>query len=204
MDTRSISVPALLACACTGLAPVPRPPWVEDRSLELRREQLRVELDGAGVSIEARFEFVGATSARELAFPIGGSTGAEAFEALAVSAERGARPLAARLGSAGPLPSGDAMEHWDIAVPDGALGSDGTALVVRYRQRGAGPFRYILATGAYWSGPIGELVVTVTDPERRVARAFVDGIREHTHSGELLAWHFVDVEPKDALFIEVR
>jgi hypothetical protein len=200
-------VPLLLllsTLACTGLAPVARPPWVEDRSLELRREKLSVELDRAGVSIEARFEFVGSTSGRELAFPIGGPTRAEAFEAVAVSADRKPRRLPARLGEPGPLPSGDAVEHWDIAVPDGVLGNEGTALVVRYRHRGSGPFRYILATGAYWSGPIGELDVIVSDPEHRVGRALVDGFRAHERKRERMAWHFVDFEPKDVLWIEAR
>jgi hypothetical protein len=195
---------AIPACGCTGLAPVPRPPWVEDRSLELRREELRVELDRSGVLIEARFEFVGATSARELGFPIGGPARAVDLEAVAMSEDRERHPLAVRLGKAGPLPSWDAVEHWDIAVPDGVLGRAGTALIVRYRHRGSGPFRYILATGAYWSGPIGELDVIVSDPEERVGCALLDGFRAHERKRERMAWHFVDFEPKDVLWIEAR
>src|SRR5688500_6723192 len=62
----------LLVAGCGGLGPVPRAPWVEDRSLELHREVLIVDIGRTGAAVEAWFELRGSGAARELGFPIGG------------------------------------------------------------------------------------------------------------------------------------
>jgi hypothetical protein len=196
-------VPALFTAACGGLGPVARPPWVEDHSLELRREELTIDLGRATAAVEARFEFRGSTGARELGFPIGGEPHAVAFEALVVEHGEPKVVLAARKGEESLFPVGVTSENWDIAVPERVLGDPETELVVRYRQPARDSFHYVLRSGAYWAGPIREFVARVNDPRRRITRALLDGATpEHASSGEL-RWQLSDYEPRDALTLEL-
>jgi hypothetical protein len=194
----------LFAAGCGGLGPVARPPWVEDQSLQLLREELIVDVGPSTASVEARLELRGSTEARELGFPIGGEPRAVAFQALV--AERGEPKLVlpARRGEAGLLPVGPATENWDIVVPEHALGRRGTELVVSYRQPAVQSFRYVLRSGAYWAGPIVAFVARVNDPHRRVAHALLDGLapEQQAHGG--LSWTLSDYEPKDALTLALK
>jgi hypothetical protein len=200
----SATLPLLLVAGCSGLGPVARPPWVEDRSLELHREVLTVAVDRAGATVEARLELRGSGAARELAFPIGGATSASGFAALVVRRGEPPRVIEARRGEASILPVGEASESWDIAVPEHALGAEHTELVVRYHQPALESFRYVLLSGAYWAGSIRAFFAQVEDPGRRVTRAELDGAPPHRRSLATLSWALEDYEPRDALELELR
>ncbi len=209
-DSRPLFLPcagpllALLVPACGALGPVARPPWVEDRSLQLLSEVLTIDLGSSTASVEARLELRGSTEARELGFPIGGEPRAVAFQA--VVAERGEPKLllAARKGEAGLLPVGAATENWDIAVPERVLGSRGTELVVSYRQPARQSFRYVLRSGAYWAGPIAAFTARVNDPHGRVARALLDGLPPERDAQGGLSWKLSHYEPEDALTLALK
>lgn len=202
--SRIAIAPALLAAGCGGLGPVARPPWVEDYSLELLREELNIDLDRSTASVEARLELRGSTEPRELGFPIGGEPRAVGFEALVVERGEPKLALSARKGDTSLLPVGTASENWDIAVPARALGDPGTELVVRYRQPARESFSYVLRSGAYWAGPIRGFVARVNDPGRRVTRARLDGVPPACDSDKRLSWKFTDYEPEDALTLELE
>jgi hypothetical protein len=195
---------APLVAGCGALGPVARPPWVEDRSLQLVREELTIDLDRTTASVEARFELLGSTDARELGFPIGGEPRADAFQARVVGRGESARLLPVRKGERGLLPVGETTEDWDIAVPEEALGKEGTELVVSYRQPARQSFRYVLRSGAYWAGPIAVFVARVNDPHRRVKRALIDGVPPEHGPGGRLSWELNNYEPEDALTLALQ
>jgi hypothetical protein len=203
----SLHVGVLLApvvAGCGALGPVARPPWIEDRSLQLVREQLTIDLGRSTASVEARFELLGTTDARELGFPVGGEPRADAFRALVVERGEPTLVLPVRKGKGGLLPVGATTEDWDIAVPEGALGRRGTELVVSYRQPAQQSFRYVLLSGAYWAGPIVTFVARVNDPHRRVKHALLDGIPPEHGPGERLSWELSSYEPDDALTLALE
>jgi hypothetical protein len=59
----------------------------------------------------------------------------------------------------------------------------------------------VLRTGAYWRGPIGELVVVIRDERGRVATAHVEAQPAHRKSGAELRWHFHALEPRHAVHV---
>ena len=195
--------PVLLAAGCGGLAPVARPPWVEDRALALVREELTIDVGRSTAAVEARLVLLGSTEARELGFPIGGEPSAVGFEAVVIEHGQPKAVLVARKGEPGLLPVGEASENWDIAVPERVLGGRGSELVVRYRQPARDSVRYVLRSGAYWAGAIRTFVARVNDPGRRVTRAWLDGLPPVSRSDSALLWKLEDYEPQDALTLEL-
>lgn len=201
----ALAAGALLA-ACSGLAPVARYPWVEDRGLALVAEELSLAVGEREVAVEAVFHFAAEDGgrARAATFPIAAPGGpADDFAAVLVGADGRAAPLAVHRGAEGTLPAGDVVEWYSFELPAG-LGADGAALRVRYRQPVDGEARYVLKTGAYWRGPIGSLRVWVTDRGGGVLGAQVEG-RDGTPAGAgTLAWTFRDVEPRDGVVVTLR
>lgn len=206
---RASVVPVVLAalgCTPSGLAVVPRYPYVEDRGLALAHETLTlgVERDGS-VRVTALFHFVarGAPRDRVMTFPVARPRGgARGFEAELVGHGPTAVPVA--LGEPGALPMGDAVETWDMWVDGAALARSSGRLEVRYTQPGAGDFAYILKSGAYWSGPIERLVVVVADPHARVAAMQVEGRRIELAERRRVSVELLDVEPSDGVRLELR
>jgi hypothetical protein len=194
-----LSAAPLLGCA--RLVPVPHAPWVEERTLELRREVLRLSVQPDVVDVDATFHFRsrGRALARILTFPIGGPGGATAFAATLGEPERSER-LPTRRAGPGDLPAGPARETYEIYLRE----SPSPRVRVRYRQQTRHRFAYVLRTGAYWAGPIGDLRVEVVDPGLRVATALVEGRPPgHGESG-LLAWNFRNIEPSSGVELELR
>lgn len=186
---------------------MPRYPWIEDRTLALDAETLRVTLGADDVAVDALFTFraVGAIHDRVVTFPVaaprGGSVGfAATLEGHAIE------PLSTARSAPGLLPAGEAAETWDIVLPGAALAAHGGALRVRYQQPGRGRFAYTLRTGAYWRGPIRALDVIVEDPEGRAAEVVLEGQRLSRSGGSGLpafAVRLADVEPREGLVVEM-
>lgn len=197
----------MAGCAgCSGLAPVARYPWIEDRGLALVAEELFLTVAAQEMTVEAVFHFQADEGgrARAATFPIAAPGGpASDFEAVWVGADGRALALAVRHGAEGVLPAGDVVEWYSFELPAG-LGTSADALRVRYRQPVASEARYVLRTGAYWRGSIGLLRVWISDPEDRILGAWVEG-REGTPTGPgILSWTFRDSEPRDGVVVTLR
>ena len=201
---RSLVALACVSAGCVGsLQAVARPPWVEDRSLALVAEHLRIDVAEREVEVDARFAFrsVGDARDRVMTFPIASPGGrASAFRATLERTGRPPRVLRTWRASEGVLPTGDADDTYEIDVPALAT-TRGVWLRVRYRQSRRCRVAYVLRTGAYWRGPIGRLDVEVVDPERRVVRAFVERRLPTQRDGRTFRWRFVNVEPHDGVLL---
>ena len=198
--------PLVLLVACTGLAPVPRYPWVEDRGLTLAAEELTLEVGPAETAVEAVFHFRADDGgrARVATFPIAAPGGpAAAFEAVRIHGDGREEPLPAVRGAEGTLPAGDVVEWYSFEVPPG-VGTGGDAVRVRYRQPVGAEVRYVLRTGAYWRGPIGLLRVRLHDRGGRVAGARVEGREGASVAPGTWEWTFRDLEPRDGVVVTLR
>lgn len=197
---------AVALTACSSVALVPRYPFVEDPDLELRHETLTlaVEADGS-VRVAALFHFVPHSPARDrlLTFPIGPPRGgAQGFRAKLLDASPG--HVTAARGDPGALPMGDVVESWDIWLGAQGQGPGESRLLVEYLQPGGGDFGYVLKSGAYWRGPIGELVLVVSDPHARVAAIQIEGHRIEPLGRRRVEVALVDLEPNHGVRLELK
>jgi len=200
-----------VAVACAGCAlgdaapsPVLRYPWVEHARVALVEETLTLTVEDEAVTVDGwfRFDGEGALPTR-MDFPIGCGDGAVIAFAASMESETGATTaLPATIIEPSALPVDGAVEARAIDLPPGR-DVRRTRLRVRYRQRVARTFRYVLQSGAYWSGPIRALTVEVRDPERRVASALVEGRAADRVDAGAATWTFVDLEPRGGVLLEV-
>jgi hypothetical protein len=190
---------AMLLCGCPRIVPVVGPPWVEDRTLALAAEELRLAVGADDVAVEAVFHFRAVDELPDpvvMTFPVAAPGGpAREFAAAWVRDDGAIVPIECRPADPGVLPAGDARETWDVLVPGDAFRRGDMVLRITYAQPVADEFSYVLLTGAYWRGPLGRLEVRVTDPLGRVSGAEVEGEPPHDVAGTTLSWTFVDVEP---------
>lgn len=194
----------LLLVGCSPVTPVPRYPWVEDSRLSLVYERLTLRVDADEVVVDAWFELRGPECDRTLAFPVPLSGGQpDAFEATIAKRDGRVIALSSAPGTPSLLPLSieGAMRSFDIFLPDGTL--EGGTLHVSYRQRGRPHFEYVLASGAYWRGPIGRLRVEVVDRQRRVRSAKVEG-RSAPKLSEVMTWDLLDIEPRSGATLELE
>jgi hypothetical protein len=199
-----VAAAVLLAAACGGLAPRPGHPWLEDLSLALVREVLVMEVLDERVSVEARFRFEvhGKARDRVMFFPVAPPGGpATGFSALLGGPDETPLALPVRPALPGALPAGRALQTFDILVPGGDLERHGGKLVVRYEQEATCGFSYILASGAYWRGPIGELVVRLVDGGSRVDSATVEGQPPHLWRDGTATWSWKGIEPRSGVVL---
>ncbi len=192
----------LCALACGGLLPRPGHPWLEDRSLELAREVLTLEVLGDRVAVDARFWFRahGRTRDRVMFFPVPPPGGEVAgFRALLAGPDGG--PLALPVGpsSPGALPAGRSVQSFDIMVPGEDLERHQGQLVVHYEQQVSCGFGYTLRSGSYWRGPIGSLAVLLVDEASRVLSATVEGEPPHEREGGTSSWSWEGLEPRSGV-----
>ena len=194
------------ACSAAGAGPLARHPWIEDHSLALDAEHLTINVDRREVAVEARFEFRarGELTDRVMGFVIPPPC-ARTGDLVATLEAPGLAPvrLESRPGTEPALPMGAVAETHDVAVPGPALARYRT-LVVRYRQRCADTFRYTLLTGAYWHGPIRELIIDVRDPYQRVQAASAEGRRPHDRSAVAFRWRLRDLEPSSGVLLQLK
>jgi len=197
------AVPAL-GCSVAGVSPVARYPWIEHAHVALAQERLTLDLSDDGVDVDAWFRFDGEGDMPErLDFAIGKSDGA--IDRLVVTLERDdAPPLAldAAPERAPLVPVDGAIEARLVTLP--SVEARRVRLRMRYRQSFVHSFRYVLQSGAYWSGPIGALEVLVRDPGRRIASARVEGREADVTEEGGLRWSFVDLEPRGGVVLEAR
>lgn len=189
-----------------GTMPVGRYPWVEHRGLSLDREELTVRVGQGEVTVDVLFEFGmhGPQVDQRMFFPAGEGGEVTGF---AVTLEgEGLEPVAldcTRVPHPG-LPVGEgAGAIFEVAVEARHLVDHGGRMRVRYTQDVQDGFTYILRSGSYWRGPIGELVVEVLDPNGCVVDAMTEGERFSKVGGELFKWKFVDLEPRGGLVMEL-
>jgi hypothetical protein len=215
-DTRStlrllIEAPALvvLGCLC-GCLVSPRAgyPWIESPDLALEAERLQVSIRGDIATVAAEMSFVARRdlSTIELAFPEDERD--PPLERFAVSVDD--HPEATRSPRGGSWQGMLPLRHvrrWHVfAVPAISRGAS-RVIVARYRQRlRGGCLRYLLRTGAYWHGPIADLVVEVDlSPAARVEQAHIDGHLPEVRKGEQgttrLRWSLRAFEPRGDLRI---
>ena len=186
------------ALGCALQVPVPRYPWLEDHSLALDAEQLRVRIAPEAVSVTVRFQFrsVGTVRDRVLTFPIPPPCAdVVGFSAALVGPERPAQALASWPSSPDWLPAEEARQAFDIEIPGADLEAHGGRLLVSYSQPCGEAFRFSLQSGAYWQGPIGQLEVQIDDPGRRARDARVEEVPPHVARGTTLRWSFLELEP---------
>jgi hypothetical protein len=189
---------------CGGLVPRAGHPWIEDLSLTLEREVLVLEVLEERVSVDARFRFEvhGKARDRVMFFPVAPPGGrAAGFEALLGGPDDEPLALPVRPALPGALPAGQALQTFDILVPGEALERHGGQLVVRYEQEATCGFAYILGSGAYWRGPIGELVVRLVDRGSRVASASVEGQAPHLWKDGTATWSWKGLEPRSGVVL---
>jgi hypothetical protein len=185
---------------------VARYPYVEDRTLALEDETLVLRVAEERVSVDALFHFRAFGDARDrvATFPIGAPrAGAESFR-VTLEGPAAIERAEARVGAAGALPVGKAVEHWDIFLDGDALARHDGVVRVTYAQPGHGEFTYVLRTGAYWRGPIRRLDVVVEDPARRLVALVIedrtiDALDEARHVVSLF-----DVEPRTGIRLVTR
>jgi hypothetical protein len=197
---------ASTAFSCTPLVPVAHDPWVEDRTLELSRERLVLEVGPRAVDVEARFGFTERGKAREhaMTFAIAHADGPPvAFLAELVARDGRVTPLGCTATMRRDLPVRGVAETRDFVTPSGAFAS-GAWLRVRYSQPATRRFAYVLRTGAFWAGPIHELDVVLRDRLARVVSATVEGRSADRVDAAERTWHFVDLEPREAIELTLR
>jgi hypothetical protein len=181
-------------------------PWLEDRTLELRAEQLIIDVGPRSAAVDARFRFTdrAAERAHAMQFLVGSAGGpAWGFRAELMGENGGTTTLGARASEVPRSFVGEADEAWSFRTPESAF-AGGSWLRVRYSQRATSRFDYVLRSGAYWAGPIHALDVVVRDPERRVAAASVEGRAPDRQQAGELRWHFADVEPAQPIRLTLR
>lgn len=189
--------------------PVPHPPWVEDRSLELRREVLLLEVGVHSVAVRAWFRFLprsrdAAKRSHAMLFAVGDAGGpAQQTRAELVFADGRRVALETRASQGGSLPAAGTRQRFEFVVPKRAFAA-ASWLLVSYRQRAADHFTYVLSSGAYWAGPIHELRVRLSDPHRRVREAMVEGRPGAPLGGGELEWSFSDIEPRQPIRMTLR
>jgi hypothetical protein len=190
---------------CARLGPVPRYPWIEDRSLSLDAETLRVTVRADEVEVDALFFFraEGTPADRVVTFPVAAPRGGALDFTATLEGPLPLERLPVARAAPGVLPAGEAAETWDIAIPGAALAAHGGVARVRYRQPGRGRFAYTLRTGAYWRGPIRALDVIVDDPDRRAAVTLEGSRLSRAPDARAFAAHLADVEPRDGLLLEI-
>jgi hypothetical protein len=101
------------------------------------------------------------------------------------------------------LPVDGAIEARAIDLPPGH-DVRRTRLRVHYRQRATRSFRYVLQSGAYWSGPIRALAVIVRDPSQRLESALVEGRHADRIEAGASVWRFVDLEPHGGVVVALK
>jgi hypothetical protein len=199
---------ATAGCAATGPELVPRHPWIEDPTMALVDEQLKIDVASGQVQVEARFTFRWRADPgdRVLTFPVPPPCDAPSgFVATLEGAGRAAVRLHANPSDEpSSVPMGPIVERWDVHVPGDQLEDHGGVLVVRYAQRCTDAFRYTLLSGAYWAGPIGELNVRILDPDQRILSATVEKQPPHRFRTSTRAWSFRGLEPRGGVVLSLR
>jgi hypothetical protein len=167
--------------------------------MTLRHETLEMRVGKRDVEVDALFDFTLREGADDMlaTFPVAPPCGApKRFRATLEGDGLPSETLDSRPAADGMLPAGDVRASFDIVLPIARLRAHGGRLRVRYQQRCDGAFGYVLRTGAYWHGPIGELAVAVHDPNGRVTAARVEDQPAHRRTHGTHRWHFRDVEPR--------
>lgn len=205
--------------AAPTLAPA-RPDAPRPR-IAMARERVEVELWHNVAVVFAVFEMRNLDDAAELdvAFPsVGGNTSFPAFHGGALHRFTAVAGPAA-LWSAPIEDFGDPADHihpvertgdggdypaWQVWRQRFARGI--TVVKVRYvctfnafKFGGRAPFTYVLRTGGFWHGPIGEAVVRVRAlgvPLQAIREAHPAGYTLDAAAGSL-TWRFVDLDPQD-------
>ncbi len=208
MTTGHVLVAMMALCAegCSlGTVAVLRYPWVEHMGLSLDKETLAVRVGASEVSVEAIFSFGmhGEQVDQRMFFPV--PRGAEAGGFRVALAGEGLAPLELEtIPGEGPgLSVGEDATFFDVVVPGEPLVAHGGVIDVSYVQQAWCSFSYIIGSGAYWRGPIGELEVMVEDPGGRVEEALVEGEPGCRVGNELIVWRFVDLEPRSGLSMKL-
>lgn len=195
-----------VSVACLPAQPRLGYPWIESRDAELRRERLEVALRGDHAQVYVRFVFVGhrAGAALPLAFPEDQRDPPLEDYRLWVDGLEVATRRVVGGASQGYLPLTH-VGRWHEGH-GGRLGRGQRRVVeVRYRQRlvrvgGGLRFRYLLRTGAYWRGPIGELVARVELGRRRLRSAILDG-RRGVERARAVGWRVKRFEPRGDILL---
>jgi hypothetical protein len=203
---------ALLALVTLAACPHLRPrlgyPWIESTDAALVHEELIVVLDSGRAAVEARLTFRARRDlpARALAFPEDDRDPPLEELRLTWSGEEVASWPAGRGAVSGFLPLAHVRRWHAFTLLPQRRGDRGT-LVVRYAQpltaaSSGRVFRYLIRTGAYWYGPIDELVVRVSGSVQ-VRRARLDGRAPTTQSETELRWELRAIEPREDLRLDV-
>ena len=173
--------------------------------IRMSREEVDIHLFPLAAVVEARFDFVndGAATQIDVGFPRMGSPGPFKSSDLPLNDFHGTAN-GVRI-----VPSEHRLDHpelpvWQVWKQRFAEGPN--RLVVRYWTPLTGypfgsrwPFVYVLRTGRFWKGRIGEAVVRVHGSEslplHAVREAAPNGFEVDRESGRL-TWRFVDFEPR--------
>jgi hypothetical protein len=198
--------------ACPHVTPRLGYPWIESTDAALVHEELIVSLDDGRATVEARLTLRARRdlAARQLAFPEDDRDAP--LEAL--RATWGGQVVASQPEGRGAVNGFLPLEHvrrWHtLALPPQRRGDQRT-LVVCYAQpltaaASGRVFRYLIRTGAYWYGPIGELVVRVrgiASTLSRVRRARLDGRAPTRRIADELRWDLRAIEPREDLRLDL-
>lgn len=194
-------VAGLFAAACVpGGAGriVARPPWVEDREVELREERLTLLAERDRVVVDVRYRFRAGALGEDLAlvFPIPAAPAR--VERFGVALSGPGLPAALLAAKVGP---GELGAVASFRVPWRGLARHRGRLRVRYEVRGRGRVRYWLESGAGWRGAIARLSIEVRDPEGLLAGARVPALAAPSARPSPGGWRwlFHDVEPAGAV-----
>jgi hypothetical protein len=201
-------VSAALACAACGprdASLVVGYPWIEHARLALVEETLTITVRDDAIEVDGWFRFDGEGALpTQMDFPIGRSDGALIDFAATMETE-GDAPIALVTTPSSPsaLPVDGATESRLVDLPPNH-DAHRTRLRVHYRQSATRTFRYVLQSGAYWSGPIRSLRVTVRDPAQRIDAALVEGRTPDRIDADAFEWTFVDLEPRGGVVLTVE
>jgi hypothetical protein len=197
---------ALAACSMGDASPVARYPWIEHARVALVEEKLAIDVrDDGTVDVDAWFRFDGEGDLPErMDFPIGAGDGV-VTSFVATMEPIDAPPIALRTAAVetSALPADGAIEARAIELPPNHEVRR-TRLRARYRQTLTQSFRYVLQSGAYWSGPIGSLEVVVHDPRRCIGSALVEGRTPDRTQDDASTWSFANVEPRGGVVLVAR